>query len=111
MRTHASAEADRASEVVPPIEINTPWRVRQVRVIEHGVIEVEFVDQTRGRVDMRPFLNGEKAAGTMFEPLRDPSLFSQARVNLGAVEWPGEIDLAPDAMYDEIRAHGTWIFG
>jgi hypothetical protein len=111
MRTQASAEADRASEVVPPIEISAPWRVRQVRVVEHGVIDVEFVDGTRGQVDMRPFLNGEKAPGTMFEPLRDPSLFSQARVNLGAIEWPGDIDLAPDAMYDEIRAHGTWIFG
>jgi hypothetical protein len=86
-------------------------RDRQVRVIEHGVIEVEFVDGTRGHVDMRPFLNGEKAAGTVFEPLRDPSLFSQAKLALGTVEWPGEIDLAPDAMYDKIRAHGTWTFG
>jgi hypothetical protein len=26
----------------------------------------------------------------------------------GAVMWPGEIDLAPDAMYDEIRKEGRW---
>jgi hypothetical protein len=25
------------------------------------------------------------------------------------VEWPGDIDLAPDAMYDEIKALGVWI--
>jgi len=26
----------------------------------------------------------------------------------GAVTWPGEIDLAPDAMYAEITATGAW---
>jgi len=25
------------------------------------------------------------------------------------VEWPGEIDLAPDAMHEEILANGTWV--
>jgi hypothetical protein len=49
--------------------------------------------------------------GTVFEPLRDTSLFSQASIHLGVVEWPGEIDLAPDAMYDEIRTNGVWIVG
>ena len=58
---------------------------------------------------MRPLLNSDKVIGTVFEPLRDPSFFSQAALHLGTVEWPGEIDLAPDAMYDEIRAHGVWL--
>ena len=30
-------------------------------------------------------------------------------VSLGAVTWPGELDLAPDAMYDEIKARGEWV--
>jgi hypothetical protein len=47
--------------------------------------------------------------GTVFEALRDATLFSQAGLHLGAVEWPGEIDLAPDAMYDEIRANSVWV--
>ena len=58
---------------------------------------------------MRPLLNDDKVIGTVFEPLRDPFRFSEAAVHLGTVEWPGEIDLAPDAMYDEIRAHGVWV--
>jgi len=41
--------------------------------------------------------------------LRDPALFSAVYVDHGAVTWPGEIDLAPDAMHDEIRAKGIWI--
>jgi len=43
-----------------------------------------------------------------FSVLRDPSLFAQARVIGGVVTWPGGLDIAPDAMYDEIREHGTW---
>jgi hypothetical protein len=26
----------------------------------------------------------------------------------GAVTWAGDLDLAPDAMYDEIKAAGHW---
>ena len=45
----------------------------------------------------------------VFEPLKDPAIFSQVRVESGAVRWPGEIDLAPDAMYSEIKRTGEWI--
>jgi hypothetical protein len=34
--------------------------------------------------------------------LRDVRLFEQAFIDNGAVAWPGDIDLAPDAMYAEI---------
>ena len=111
MRTNAAAEADRSVEVVPPVEPSAPWRVRELQVIEHGVLAVWFVDGTKGTVDMRAFLNSDKVAGTVFETLRDATFFSRAGLHLGTVEWPGEIDLAPDAMYDEICANGVWIVG
>lgn len=110
MRTNAAAEADLAAEVAPPVEPSAPWRVTAIRIVEHGVLDVHFVDKTHGRLDMRAFLASETATGTVFEPLRDASVFSLATVHLGAVEWPGEADLAPDAMYDNIQAHGTWVF-
>jgi hypothetical protein len=47
--------------------------------------------------------------GTIFAELRDPSYFCQARVELGAVQWPNGAELAPDAMYDAIWEHGQWI--
>ena len=43
-----------------------------------------------------------------FEPLRDPQLFAEVSIDHGAVTWPGELDLAPDAMYDGIKATGSW---
>ena len=32
----------------------------------------------------------------------DAEFFEQVYIDNGAVSWPGEIDLAPDAMYAEI---------
>jgi hypothetical protein len=47
--------------------------------------------------------------GTLFEPLRDRDYFRQVRIELVAVTWPNGADLAPDAMYDAIRASGHWV--
>jgi hypothetical protein len=58
-------------------------------------------------VDMTEFVHSPDAG--VFAALADPNVFSQAFVLYGAVTWPGELDLAPDAMYDEIRANGEWI--
>lgn len=111
MRTTAGAEADSALEVAPSVEPRAAWRVRSIQILEHGLLEVRFVDGTEGLADMRPFLAGERIGGTMFAPLRDAEVFRQAAVHLGTIEWPGEIDLPPDAMYEAIRAEGTWMPG
>jgi hypothetical protein len=69
---------------------------------------VEFTDGTTGEADLSRFLSGARVSGTVFEALRDPAAFAQARVELGAVTWPNGADLAPDAMYDAIREHGVY---
>jgi Protein of unknown function (DUF2442) len=68
---------------------------------------MRFNDGTAGTVEIADFINSD-AAG-VFAALRDEKLFRQAKVALGAVTWPGELDLAPDAMHREIKAHGKWI--
>jgi uncharacterized protein DUF2442 len=45
----------------------------------------------------------------VFEKLRDPDFFKELRVTDGFVSWPGDIDIAPDAMYREIKSKGTWV--
>ena len=102
------SQADRPPAVEPAIRPFAPWRVDSVNVIPGLVLRVTFVDGTMGDVDMRNFLNDQQAKGTVFEPLRDPNVFAQARVVMGAVQWPNGADLAPDAMYDAIKAHGRW---
>ena len=86
----------------------SPWRVTSVKVLPDAQLEVTFVDGTSGKVDMQRFLSGPNIDTTVFEPLRDPAVFAEARVVMGAVQWPNGADLAPDAMYDAIRETGFW---
>jgi hypothetical protein len=71
-------------------------------------LEETFADGTSGEVRMKNFLASPEVTGSAFEALRDPKLFRGARIELGAVVWPNGADLAPDAMYDAIRAEGHW---
>jgi hypothetical protein len=48
-------------------------------------------------------LRPEELTGVL-APLRDERFFEQVFIDYGAVAWPGEIDLAPDAMYAEVAS-------
>ncbi|MEK6286176.1 MAG: DUF2442 domain-containing protein [Acidobacteriota bacterium] len=109
MQSTANPETDRAFEVAPEISHTVPWRVTSVTVLPNEQLQVTFVDGTSGKVDMREFLSSSKVDGTVFEPLRHPAVFAGARVVMGAVQWPGGADLAPDAMYDAIHESGVWV--
>ncbi len=108
MQRNENTKTDRTATVVPPIRHKAPWRVVAAQALPGLRLRVSFVDGTEGEVDMKDFLAGPKLDGTAFEPLRDPKLFNQVAVVLGAVQWPTGADLAPDAMYDAIREQGRW---
>jgi Protein of unknown function (DUF2442) len=57
-------------------------------------------------VDMSELVQSPDAG--VFAVLADPQHFAEVYVEYGAVTWPGELDLAPDAMHAEISAHGEW---
>jgi hypothetical protein len=78
--------------------------VVSVEALGHLRLVVRFGDGLTGEVILK-----ESALVGIFEPLKDPAFFAKVSCADGFVEWPGEIDLAPDAMYDEISDHGTWI--
>jgi hypothetical protein len=44
----------------------------------------------------------------VFAALADASLFAQVTLDYGAVAWPGELDLAPDAMHAAIQERRVW---
>ena len=83
-----------------------PWRVVEVRALANYRLFVRFADGLEGEVDTRPMLFGARAG--VFTRLRDARAFEAVYVDLGAVTWPSGLDLAPDRMYDEIKAAGRY---
>jgi len=77
-----------------------------VRADRNFSLWVKFFDGTEGTVEMSALVHSPNAG--VFAALADPARFAQARVELGAVTWPGDLDPAPDAMYAALRQHGVW---
>jgi hypothetical protein len=83
------------------------WRIDKIEALPSYRLRVKFIDGTEGEVDLSRLVMSGNAG--VFAALRDPVIFEQAYVECGVVTWPGGIDLAPDAMYDEIKKQGFWI--
>ena len=80
------------------------WDVTSVRPAHHLTLNVKFSDGLQGTVRFKPsHLTG------VFESLKDGAYFNKVFVDHGVVTWPGELDLAPDAMHTEIKKNGCWV--
>jgi hypothetical protein len=73
------------------------WDIVEVTPEPGYSLFIRFEDGLTGRVRLRK----ENLTGAL-APLRDPRFFSQVFIDHGAVAWPGDIDLAPDAMYEDV---------
>jgi hypothetical protein len=69
--------------------------VVRVDVVSDFLLDLEFENGERRRFDMKPLL-GLKP----WNRLTDPREFRRVRVDYGTVVWPGEIDVAPETLYD-----------
>jgi hypothetical protein len=58
-------------------------------------LELEYANGELRLFDMAPWLSVRP-----WLPLRAWSLFRQARVHYGTVTWPGDLDMAPETLYD-----------
>lgn len=56
---------------------------------------VEFENGEKRQFDMRPLLERQP-----YLPLKGLSLFKLAYIDYGTVVWPGNIDIAPETLYD-----------
>ena len=109
MPAPSNAQADSAAELKAKIQPSLPWRVTSVQPLPNYRLKVRFIDGLEGEVDMRPLLRSSKAG--VFAALGNRELFEKVGLRWGAVTWPGELDLAPDAMYDDIKAKGVCVVG
>ena len=81
-----------------------PWNVKFVEATGGKQLAVKFADGLTGVVRF-----SDSHFCGVFAPLREPAFFKLAFIDHGAVTWPGEqVDLTSDAMYDAIKANGTW---
>jgi uncharacterized membrane protein len=80
--------------------------VTRVEALTGLRLRVAFVDGLTGIVDLSGMVQSPQAG--IFAALADPALFAQVRLDYGAVTWPGDLDLAPDAMYTAIQERGEW---
>ncbi len=77
------------------------WDVIEVIPEPNHYLFLRFKDGLKGRLQ----LPREDLTGAL-EPLRDTEFFARVYIDHGAVAWPGNIDLAPDAMYAQLaREH------
>jgi hypothetical protein len=102
MRTTSVAEKN----IAPAIICTVHWRLIKIKPLENYKLEVEFIDGTHGFVEMEKLIRGKKAG--VFAKLLDSNIFNKVYLDYGVATWPGEIDLAPDAMYAEIKRNGVW---
>jgi hypothetical protein len=97
-----------------PCSASTRWRdmkivdesylpaVVGVAVVGDRVLRLLFSDGTAGDVDF----SGERWTGVL-SPLNDPAYFAEVTVDpeAGTIVWPGGIDLAPEPLYEQAKAH------
>lgn len=73
-------------------------KVVKVSALPDYILALTFDDGVKGEVAM-----ADRLFGLMFEPLKDPAFFALVSVDaFGAVCWPNDVDLAPDALYRKV---------
>ncbi len=103
MRNETDSKKDCSVGLTPSV----PWRIRSVKPLDGYCLSIQFMDGLQGLADLSGLVS-EKDPG-VFVVLRDERFFLQAHVDCGAVTWPGNLDLAPDAMYEAIKKTGKYV--
>ena len=86
---------------------SVPWRICSMTPLDGYCLSIQFMDGLNGLADLSGLISEENPG--VFVILRDVCFFKQAYLDHGAVTWPGNLDLAPDAMYESIKKTGKYI--
>ena len=76
-------------------------RIVEAQYLRDYVIWLRFSDGVAGEVDLRDELDGP-----VFEPLRQIEMFQGVSLHpeLHTIVWPNGADLAPEFLYERVRA-------
>jgi hypothetical protein len=106
MRAESNAGENSPTALAAEVAPRSPWRVTAVEALPGFRLRVAFADGLKGMVDLSGLVHSPKAG--VFAALADPILFARVQLDYGTVTWPGELDLAPDAMHAAIQEHKVW---
>ena len=76
-------------------------KIIEVRVSEGYRVWIRFEDGTQGTVDLSDLV-GKGVFASWKEPQEFAKVFIDPETH--TLAWPGGIDLAPDALYDDLKA-------
>ena len=73
------------------------YRVQSCEITGPYTLRVRFDDATEQTINLAPVLAGE-----LYEPLRDPAVFNQVRIDpeVHTVVWPNGADFDPETLHD-----------
>jgi hypothetical protein len=74
--------------------------ITHVEVLGDHQLRLTFDDGVVGDVAFR-----EDEWRGVLEPLSDPEFFAEVGIEMGTLCWPGELDIAPEPLYEEALAH------
>lgn len=69
--------------------------VVSVKAVQDYKLLLEFENGEKRVFDMAPYMDKKP-----FVQLKESPLFAKAAVDYGTVVWPGDIDIAPETLYD-----------
>ena len=76
-------------------------RIKEVKVVENYVVDLELTNGEAKRVDLEPFFRG-----SVFEEIRnDYDEFLKISVDplMGTIFWPNGADIDPDVLIHDLR--------
>lgn len=77
------------------------YDLKEIKVLDGHKLFVRFADKKQGVVDLSTMIR----QGGVFSPLRKREYFEQAYIDpdWGVLCWPGDIDIAPETLYDAVK--------
>ena len=74
--------------------------ITDAKYLQNYQVRLKFNDDVEGIVDL-----SNELWGSMFEPLKDLSLFRQVRLDseLHTISWPNGADLAPEFLHELLQ--------
>ena len=81
------------------------YRITSVSIVGQHALHLEFNDGTSQNIDFKSVLAGE-----LYEPLRDPEVFRQVRLDpeVHTVVWPNGADFDPATLHDWHVLEDEW---